>query len=1078
MESKEIKFPRLISNRPCNQDLFEGNAHKKLAKAIADVISSNEKTSMIGIDGGWGSGKSNLVGMVSDHLNAISGEEEKKYHFFTYDVWGHQNDLPRRSILEELTTDLVSGEPPILEEDKWKEKRDNLLSKKRNTKSKVVPKINYVIIAASVLIILTPFISTISSIFNRQWANITLAVLPYFIIIGLVIRQRIKDLKKNEQEVNCKNFFAELFLLYNDKITENEIFETISEREPSSKQFNEWVKDIDNSLKEANKNLVIVFDNMDRLPKSKVQEFWAAIHSFFSEANYSNISVIVPFDRAHIQNAFQSEDINNTDEDCESTNEKRPRLKQRICYGNDFINKTFDIVFSVPPPILSGWKKYFRDMWKEAFGPNTDADPDVLQIFDKLTPENSPRKIIAFINSFVTLKKTADNTIEDKYIALYIFGREHIAKDPLSQILDPTYLGALDFMYKNDQRMQECMSSLYYQLPSNDAMDVIFSNKLKVELDNNTPNTIVELKESNKYWSILFSAILDVTNIKNATLALTEILDDSEQERPSKIWSALYKKAMKNMKSTTEYEEYEEYHKILASKLTQKERRAFVEALIRQYHENISLKHIDNYIYGIDELSSVEKEIYEILKGYNTKVEAKEYLTLVIKKKALHVMYGVTVNEEDFDNYITNLSPDKAAITSIYPHINKTFKTPKYVERIKKLFKDATHSDLETTKNLIERIKEIESRPFDISQYWDDTKIYNIFSIASKDDDIYYEVIAMMISRWSEYTTYKSNFRDVLDSSDETLVKKVSDVIECYTDYGDILENFYSYSPSCLISQIAKELTVNNKNSSRLSIKNTLSHYQKIIENSDITAEELLGRLNGWSKYLNEIDKSDVESLPISLFADAQRIDNKLTKHCLQIAKEYLTKFSQEEWKNSFTKEDYKFKLLKVYHPCPITNCFDAFKEVTRSYANGTTPKPINISVANEVIKISEDIGRNLSEFFTGIRDIFVSSASITSEKIKYFGKLLFKYGKLEDNPKSLEKIFPTEFIDNDEIINLFIEHKEIVKVLVANSQNSNEFKQKIEVLLTGRKNSDKQFVEFCESIGIRKNSEEISSEA
>ena len=29
----------------------------------------------------------------------------------------------------------------------------------------------------------------------------------------------------------------------------------------------------------------------------------------------------------------------------------------------------------------------------------------------------------------------------------------------------------------------------------------------------------------------------------------------------------------------------------------------------------------------------------------------------------------------------------------------------------------------------------------------------------------------MMISRWSEYT-YKSNFRDVLDSSDETLVKK------------------------------------------------------------------------------------------------------------------------------------------------------------------------------------------------------------------------------------------------------------------------------------------------------------------
>ena len=1068
MERKDIKFPRLIPNRPCNKDLFEGNAHDNLAKAIAEIINSPENVSMIGIDGGWGSGKSNLVGMVSNHLNAIGEEGGEIYHFFTYDVWGHQNDLPRRSILEELTTDLVSGETPILEEDKWKEKRDNLLSKKRNTKSKIVPKINYVIIAASVLIILTPFISTISSIFNRQWANITLAVLPYFIIIGLVIRQRIKDLKKNEQEVNCKNFFTELFLLYNDKITENETFETISEREPSSKQFNEWVKDIDNSLKEANKNLVIVFDNMDRLPKSKVQEFWAAIHSFFSEANYSNISVIVPFDRAHIQNAFQSEDIEDSGRDGTES-------KLKICYGNDFINKTFDIVFSVPPPILSGWKKYFRDMWKEAFGPNTDADPDVLQIFDKLTPENSPRKIIAFINSFVTLKKTTDSSIEDKYIALYIFGREHIAKEPLSQILTPTYLGALEFLYKNDQRMQECMSSLYYQLPSNEAMDVIFSHRLKIELDNNTPKTIVELKESAKYWSILFNAIPEVTNIMNATMALKDILADTEQNKSSKIWSALYKKAMSSMDNISEYEEY---HKILASKLTQKERRTYIESLIRQYHNRIKLKPIDNYIYGIDELLSIETEIYKILKDYNTLIEAKEYLALVVHKKSLHTLYGVTVNEEDFDNYISSLSTDIAAVTSIYPYTKETIQTPKYIDRIKKLFKDATHSDLETAKNLIERIKEIESKPFKINQYWDDTKIYNIFSNAHKNDDIYFEAVAMMISRWNNYNSNKSSFNTILNSTDETIAKKIASIIECYTDYGDILKELNSYSPSILLKSIAKELTINRKGTSRLNLLDTIKHYEEIVKNSEITSEELLTRLNDWKNSMNSIDNTVVESLPLSLFADAQNIENELSKHCLKIAKEYLLAFGQEDWKRSFTTEDYKFKLLKIYHPCQITNCFDAFKEGTRSYANGTTPKPISINVANEVIKISEEVGRDLSEFFTGIRDIFVSSASITSEKIKYFGKLLFKYGKLEDNPKSLEKIFPTEFIDNDEIIKLLIENKEIVKVLVANSQNSYEFRQKIESLLTGRKKSDKQFIDFCASIGIHENSEEISSEA
>ena len=51
------------------------------------------------------------------------------------------------------------------------------------------------------------------------------------------------------------------------------------------------------------------------------------------------------------------------------------------------------------------------------------------------------------------------------------------------------------------------------------------------------------------------------------------------------------------------------------------------------------------------------------------------------------------------------------------------------------------------------------------------------------------------------------------------------------------------------------------------------------------------------------------------------------------------------------------------------------------------------------------------------------------------------------------------------------------MKVLLDNSQNSNEFKQKIEALLARRKNSDKQFAEFCESLGIHKNSEESSSE-
>ena len=1065
MERKEIKFPRLISNRPCNQDLFEGNAHDKLAKAIADVISSDEKPSMIGIDGGWGSGKSNLVGMVTQSLKEHT---DKQYHFFTYDAWGHQGDLPRRSILEELTTRLTKDKSPALEGEYWDNKLNDLLARKKHTQTKVVPRLNLSIVGLSILIFITPFINTLASEAPNKLIAYLTVIIPYILITGWVFIDHYLGMKKYGQTITVKSFFIELFHIYNDEIKEDIKYETISEREPSSEQFIGWIKDINTSLKENNRYLVIVFDNMDRLPRVKVQELWAAIHTFFSEANYTNITVIVPFDRAHIQNAFQSEDIEDND-----GNESKS--KPRICYGNDFINKTFDIVFSVPPPILSGWKNYFRDMWKKAFGPDVDADPDVLQIFDKLTQENSPRKIIAFINSFVTLKKTADSSIEDKYIALYIFGREHIAKKPFSQILSPTYLGALEFLYKNDQRMQECMSSLYYQLPSNDAMDVIFSNQIKIELDNNTPDIIVKLKTSNNYWSILFNAIPEVTNIKNATLTLNSVLVGTEEKRASKAWSDLFKKAISNKDNLSEYDEY---HKILASKLTLEERRTLVEILIRQYHKNIDSKPIDNYIHGIDELSSIENDVYKILKEYNTEVEAQDYLTLVKQKKDQHTHYGLTVNPAKFDTHLLNLSPDVAATTSIYPHIKDTIDTPKYEERMSKLFKDATHSDLENAQNLIDRIKEIIPAPIAISIYWDDNKIYNMFVSATKDNDIYYEAIAMMISRWDKFSANRSSFNTILNSSDIKVAQKVAKVIESYTTYGEILEKFSSYPQNALLKLVVKELTIARNGESKLAIESVLPKYETIIDNSDVTASELLSKLNGWSKHLNKKDRSYIESLPLQLFVDAQTVDNPLTRYCLQIAQDYLRDFSQEEWKSSFANEDYKFKLLKVYHPCPIANCFDAFKQITRDYANGTATKFISPSVTEDITNISKEVGRNLSEFFTSIRDIFISSASITPEKIKYFGKLLFEYAKLEESPQSLEKIFPTEYIDDDEIILLLIENKEKIKVLVANSQNSYEFRQKIESLLTGRKKSDKQFIDFCASIGIHENSEEISSEA
>jgi len=154
-ENNVINYPRFIDNAPCKDDLFEGKSHKKIAENISRLLQNNENCNVIGIDGGWGSGKSNLVELVKYCLKNDK-KTNGKFRFFIYDAWGHQDDLQRRSILEELTDYLTNGnkeEEGILDTQTWKPKLKDLLAKKREVETKTIPKISCGIILSAIAII-------------------------------------------------------------------------------------------------------------------------------------------------------------------------------------------------------------------------------------------------------------------------------------------------------------------------------------------------------------------------------------------------------------------------------------------------------------------------------------------------------------------------------------------------------------------------------------------------------------------------------------------------------------------------------------------------------------------------------------------------------------------------------------------------------------------------------------------------------------------------------------------------------------------------------------------------------------
>ena len=1048
---------KLLSKVPCNDDLFEGGAHRKLAIEISDEIRNDDNCTIIGIDGGWGSGKSNLVGMIQKELSV--GSNGAKYHFFTYDAWGHQTDLQRRTILEELTSDLVKGQTPILDENSWKDSLENLLAKKKHTSTKTIPAIGIGTIVSLFTILLTPFVTHLASLVSVEWLKQAVLVIPYVAAYGFFGYRHYGKMKdKYKQDFTWEKCLSEFFLIYKDDIKEETKFETISEKEPSSRQFKDWIHEIDNGLKQNNDIvLILVIDNMDRLPKQKVQELWAAIHSCFSEEKYTNIRIIVPFDRLHIRNAFQSE---NLVRQCDGKD------NAITVYGDDFINKTFYIVYTVPPPILSGWMHYFKDRWKEAFGNSAIVDHSVLQVYDMLTKEQSPRKIIAFINQFVTIRNLCDERIEDKYIALYIFGRSKIIENPLEEILNPSYLQGLNFLYSDDENMASNISSLYYQLSLDKAMDVVFTREVTAELDDNNVKVLDQLRGNANYWEILNHSIISVSNIENATLALEKHFGDESSHEASLIWDALYRRSCPG--SATQDKQYEEYHGILLKHISEK--KDYYAHLLTVYHANIyDGFDLQNYINGIDKLHEFISEEDRKISDRKTIISPKQYLQLVESRKDNFEEYGLVVEDEKMDDYLVNLDVNKLADMKLYPLLKNEVELPRYKEQIKQLVAENT-SNIQIETKLLYRLKEIvkNNRPIDISIYLNDNDIYNMLNALSKDDELYPDVLGMAISRYSSgYVYIRGYLQNSIGTLTEEQTEKVSSCIEYYICYGDLLLQLDDFSAMQYVTDIARKLTTSKYGVSTMDVKMALVNYDTIHENLKLESHVILTRFNDWKKYISSVTLEDVPSLSISLVGDMKNSSElQISKHCLGMVEEYLESIDQEAWKHSLVSNDYNFKLLCVYHPKSLAFYIDAFKEIMRGYALGNSETSISNELTEKAITILNDMGYDCSIVFKEVRDIFVNNSCVNKDKLRYFGKWLFLYGDLEGSKKSLNKILRSEFLDDPEILKLVSENKTVVKQIMKKTDDTSDFTNKLSAL-TKQHEDDDGLKSLCSYWGI-----------
>ncbi len=991
---------KYISKAPCGKDLFAGKVHERTAEQIASQLLSTDTSLMIGIDGGWGTGKSNLIRMIELEVSKSKDEGKKNTLFFTYDAWGHQNDMPRRSILEELTSKItesnILGEKETKE---WKKKLKILMSQRREVRTKSVPKVSTGILVLSLVFILTPVFSTVSEVIPAECSpmwKLLVTILPF--LTGVIYA--ICKYCRLEQK-NLRAFLNEFISLYQERTKEETSYETVFSEEPTSTQFKQWMQELDGHLQAP---LILVFDNMDRLPSAKVQEFWAAIHAFFAEESYKNIQVIVPFDRSHIISAFKGENCNDTQN-----------------YGNDFIDKTFDIVYRVAPPTLSNWKNYLSNLWEEAFSEKLSPNNSVTQAYDLLTLGKSPREIVAFVNDCVTIRNTSDSNIPIEYVALFVIGKHAIDENPQEELLKLNFLKPLAYRYHNEET-SKYLSALYYQLSPQEALDLVYADQLRRELEVGNPTLLQSLISQSILSEILEHAIAKVSQVANAALVFAKVQEVAQIA--TRFWDQLVQKAPE------ENESPKKYQIDLLKNASESLSKLYLQSIVKSIYSQCAgytnkagdkTENFDAYRF-YQSVNSIEKQLtgYDYLTLspllYQKETIPEVFIPFMNVAKESYRDYQIHCPLEDIDSYMAEMSTEDLKDMQAVKYISKDAKDKliKYKASLKKSISNSNHPD--EAEILMSRWIELDCYEKNLMS---DSIINNLFSQSDKESILYKCLICMRIARGTAYSY--SGINSILQEENETLIKGLSENINLFATYEDLLLMYKNMKDYSLYRSLVRHL-VSEQQGRTLYVEKVLPLYKEISSSLNIKIVDLMTDWSRWSKHFEKsITDKIIPSIPIEFFDDTQELQHlEIVSHCRDVGKKYLQSILSDEWEEHFSKNSYEYQLLRSLG-CNCPNALEAFKQTIKSELEKQTLKlPDDCYLS--LVSFFEAQGKKWDSVYQNVRDRYGEmGVDITIDLFKRYGKSLISFGKLSENHNAIRTLLPTSLIMNTDTLGILM---------------------------------------------------------
>jgi hypothetical protein len=1078
-EEERDEYPRFISNKPCGDDKYEGKSQERLAKAIAkhfktiDNRSAEDKiclSRIVGVEGKWGSGKSNVIGLLEKEL-------DEEYYFFTYDAWGHQEDLQRRSFLELLTTELVKNNfltgKTLLnvrgldqKEVSWQEKQKYLLARRKETDKTKIPRINKGILVAFFVSVLTPVFTFIAYALKPDEASvwdsilaIAIAALPVIVSLTLWGFSR----RRNKQKYNLDYLLA----IYENKIESDICYETISEAEPSVSEFKAWMQDISDYIGDAKhkckkKKLVIVYDNMDRLPAQKVKELWSSIHTFFSEDGFDNIWTIIPFDEKHLACAFSGE---NEDDIPKTT--------------RYFINKTFPIVYRVPQPVITDFRKIFNAFFEEAFGQDSPEKDTINRIFRLLQPEANVREIISFINELVALRNVWGEEITLLNSALFTLKKDEILKDSVTAILSGSYLTEVNKIVENDIEMQRQISALAYGVEKEHASQIPLTKHIESCIEKESEDGINQYAKSNKQFLTVLDEVVrneDDTKVDKIINCLYGLKAFSDSNLLNKIWEHLANQKLKSKfkpvnENNPNQPDFDDAYQHLLLKVNQ----GLQSKLVEHFYSSLgvalpynggayfkALKKLDDFIENATLTISIPIQ--------EESVPPQFFFKYVQEAQEEYTKYKLKTNAEKLNRMVLEMVPDKLDCAKEISLLKASgvYSFPGVYNKIETLIQE-DEIDEKNFANIFAVYKVLtEEKPLP-QKITNQSRIEQISNALKKADFSKgsADILAMGFSKGMGL--YLSD----VDVSDE-LIAEIAENIEYYENYGTLLKNGLSWNITFL-NRVLRYM-IQHDLGEELDLTEVLPEFDTIVERFNVTEEELLNHLSKYPISKDEITEANITNIITSphFLSCLAKVENPLTSHLNDTIVKALSEVRCMDLFNNRNEIYYWPIMIKAFIDTPYMevlpeNMISLGKELLKEMAKGSSLSDLDKKIINKLDK--KDTAATILE----IRTEFCNKIyTMNSEKFEFYHPWFKEQGKLEERAGDAVNFIIKPVIRDKECLGLILSEKDYYADLINKGGDySTDLRKEVKELLDS--NSDSKLLAFAKVINAYNEEDEQS---